>query len=135
MLRRPFGIALVGGLIVPQLLTLYTTPVIYLYLDRLNRRLGSRRRRVPFQSKISPPSDRLALAGCPSFEDRRFQSAGRVRSMILVDVVSYETASLDSDCCHDCAKNAAIGSICSHGARWIFLQIRMAGRTLCSAFA
>jgi multidrug efflux pump len=41
-LRRPLGITIVGGLIVSQLLTLYTTPVIYLYLDRL--RLWGRRR-------------------------------------------------------------------------------------------
>ena len=39
-LRRPLGIAIVGGLLVSQLLTLYTTPVVYLYLDRL--RLWSR---------------------------------------------------------------------------------------------
>jgi multidrug efflux pump len=35
-LRRPLGIAIVGGLIVSQVLTLFTTPVIYLYMDRLN---------------------------------------------------------------------------------------------------
>ncbi|RWH33221.1 MAG: nodulation protein [Mesorhizobium sp.] len=37
-LRQPLGIAIVGGLIVSQLLTLYTTPVVYLYLDRLSAR-------------------------------------------------------------------------------------------------
>jgi hydrophobe/amphiphile efflux-1 (HAE1) family protein len=42
-LRRPLGIAMVGGLLVSQWLTLYTTPVIYLYLDRLSRWIGARR--------------------------------------------------------------------------------------------
>jgi hydrophobe/amphiphile efflux-1 (HAE1) family protein len=39
-LRRPLGIAIVGGLLVSQWLTLYTTPIIYLYLERLSRWLG-----------------------------------------------------------------------------------------------
>jgi multidrug efflux pump len=39
-LRRPLGISIVGGLIISQILTLYTTPVIYLAFDRLARRMG-----------------------------------------------------------------------------------------------
>jgi hydrophobe/amphiphile efflux-1 (HAE1) family protein len=44
-LRRPLGIAIVGGLLVSQWLTLYTTPVIYLYLDRFAHWLSGKRRR------------------------------------------------------------------------------------------
>jgi hydrophobe/amphiphile efflux-1 (HAE1) family protein len=43
-LRKPLGFAMVGGLILSQVLTLYTTPVVYLYLDRLQRWLAPRRR-------------------------------------------------------------------------------------------
>jgi multidrug efflux pump len=46
-LRRPLGIAIVGGLILSQLLTLYTTPVVYLYLDRGRHWMLRRFRRSP----------------------------------------------------------------------------------------
>ena len=45
-LRRPLGVAIVGGLIVSQMLTLFTTPVVYLYMDRLRFRLAGRDPRV-----------------------------------------------------------------------------------------
>ena len=41
-LRRPLGITIIGGLFVSQILTLYTTPVIYLLIDRLRRRSAPR---------------------------------------------------------------------------------------------
>jgi len=52
--RRPLGLAVVGGLIVSQMLTLYITPVIYIYMDRFTRRIGAKKRRVAFAPVASP---------------------------------------------------------------------------------
>jgi HAE1 family hydrophobic/amphiphilic exporter-1 len=46
-LRKPLGYTMVGGLILSQMLTLFTTPVVYLYLDRLNARLTHRKSALP----------------------------------------------------------------------------------------
>ncbi len=43
-LRRPLGISIIGGLIVSQALTFYTTPVIYLYMDKLRIKLTGQER-------------------------------------------------------------------------------------------
>ncbi len=56
-LRKPMGIAIVGGLLLSQFITLYTTPVIYLYLDRLSK--WARRKR--------------AAAGLPGLEETEFE--------------------------------------------------------------
>jgi multidrug efflux pump len=58
-LRRPLGISIVGELLVRQMLTLYTTPVIYLYLDRL--RLWAQRHRLTHVPRL--PSDRALEPG------------------------------------------------------------------------
>ena len=55
-LRRPLGIAIVGGLVFSQLLTLYSTPVIYLYLDRFQswcRRTLQRKASIPFSNSTN----------------------------------------------------------------------------------
>jgi Cu/Ag efflux pump CusA len=54
-LRRPLGITIVGGLILSQMLTLYTTPVVYLAFDRL-RRLQGKKQAVPGHVARPAPS-------------------------------------------------------------------------------
>lgn len=59
-LRQPLGVAVVGGLLVSQLLTLYITPVVYLYLDRIDRQL--KRRLEPQLQEVDEPPHKPAVA-------------------------------------------------------------------------
>jgi hydrophobe/amphiphile efflux-1 (HAE1) family protein len=67
-LRRPLGIAIVGGLLVSQWLTLYTTPVVYLYLERFSRWLGGSHRRP---SRVMEVFEQDNLASAPLAQDQQ----------------------------------------------------------------
>lgn len=56
-LRQPLGIAIVGGLIVSQMLTLYTTPVVYLYFDSLRVWWEKKRGRSPVMAKVADENE------------------------------------------------------------------------------
>ncbi|SJZ73748.1 multidrug efflux pump [Enhydrobacter aerosaccus] len=66
-LRRPLGIAIVGGLLVSQWLTLYTTPVIYLYFDRFGHWLSGKKRRPTGEMPATIP----AISESPAEADTR----------------------------------------------------------------
>ncbi len=63
-MRRPLGISIVGGLMVSQVLTLYTTPVIFLYMDRLQLRLR-RRKEVISPKRQAPPEAPTSIKELP----------------------------------------------------------------------
>ncbi len=56
-LRRPLGISIVGGLIISQVLTLYTTPVIYLYMERLRSWLTKNKKDVVLPNSVQEPHE------------------------------------------------------------------------------
>ena len=70
-LRQPLGYTMVGGLIVSQALTLFTTPVVYLYLDRLTSRQRARSTR-PSRRQRTPPTN----SASPACGSARMQHEG-----------------------------------------------------------
>ena len=72
-LRRPLGITIVGGLILSQLLTLYTTPVVYLAFDRLRLRMRESGTTSLIAGPGHPPAPRTnrnsAPAGAPGYQE------------------------------------------------------------------
>jgi multidrug efflux pump subunit AcrB len=56
-LRRPLGISIVGGLLLSQFITLYTTPVIYLYMERLRKWLTRGRKDLPVERELEPVAE------------------------------------------------------------------------------
>ncbi|HEX5280978.1 MAG TPA: efflux RND transporter permease subunit [Micropepsaceae bacterium] len=68
-LRQPLGYAMVGGLALSQVLTLYTTPVVYLYLDRLRSRLRSR------STDVESEPSRTTSSGPPESQNSKEQCA------------------------------------------------------------
>jgi hypothetical protein len=65
-LRRPLGISIVGGLLVSQLLTLYTTPVIYLYMERFGAWVkGFGSKRAPHAAREDARGKTIPGAGQP----------------------------------------------------------------------
>jgi len=62
-LRRPLGFAIVGGLIVSQMLTLFTTPVVYLYLDRFGAWVRGPSAKLPSRSASERPMPPISLPG------------------------------------------------------------------------
>ena len=59
-IRQPLGYSMVGGLIVSQALTLFTTPVIYLYLDQVQHWLSGGKKRAPAEASAPAPEKQPA---------------------------------------------------------------------------
>jgi multidrug efflux pump len=94
-LRRPLGITIIGGLIFSQLLTLYTTPVIYLFFDSLAQRLAAfRKRKAPPQGGTEPRCPvRTRAAGLMNFSapfiKRPIATTLLTAAVALVGVASF----------------------------------------------
>jgi len=108
-LRQPLGYTMVGGLILSQALTLFTTPVVYLYLDRLNERVSAIARRP------SRMVSRARRAGAPRMSLQRSEDnpssleKGAVKVLLVEDnerVTRFVVKGLQEagSCCRSCGQ-------------------------------
>ena len=82
-LRRPLGIAIIGGLLVSQVLTLYTTPIIYVLLDKMHRRLWGSAATAPPPNTPLPPSDMTRSVNSVALGNHRVYAAVQQRRVVL----------------------------------------------------
>ena len=78
-LRKPLGVSIVGGLLLSQLITLYTTPVIYLYFERLSDWLRRRRERALSRCRRRVTMCRLARAAGGRARETASQARAQMR--------------------------------------------------------
>ena len=75
--RRPLGLAVVGGLLVSQLLTLYITPVYYVYIENARLRVMRRRAKPAIDLPLSTSTGMPPLAEPPQAMHRSIEGGGR----------------------------------------------------------
>ncbi len=89
-LRRPLGISMVGGLLLSQVLTLYTTPVIYIYFDRLAKKAADWRVRTLWSGRCGVCPGGLAMSLSSPFIRRPVATTLLTVALALAGAVAFK---------------------------------------------